>query len=147
VIGLPPPPGERPAPLPVWALQTFWGLAAVLALGVYSLVHTLNYEPPLRVVPPRGFPPQPVVTGNARSLPTSFVDDPMVIHFACNQEDARWARVYDPPASGRSVILRFDQSPDLMRSIYSGDDNQFPKNARVVTTPCTQAMIDNMEFP
>jgi hypothetical protein len=146
VIGLPAPPGERPPPLPLWALQTFWGLAAVLALGVYSLVHTLNYEAPVRVVPPRGFPPQPVITGNARILPNAPIE-PMVIHFACNQDDARWVRIYDPPASGRSIILRIDQSPDLMRAVYSGEDNNFPRDARVVTTPCTQALIDNKEFP
>jgi len=146
-------PAEELSRVPsvVSLISTFWGLAAVLALGAYTTVHSFNYEPPAPKTPQtarmRPLPPRAPVVPYTGALVTSGGLEPMIVHLACNQEDARWARVYDPPSSGRGMILRIDQSADLMRALYAGEKTQFPVDTRVVTTPCTQTMIENGEFP
>lgn len=150
-------PDDGEGGLPVLlALKTFWGVAAVLGLAGYSLLHTFNDQEAveaavaLRPEPgPAASPhkPGPVKIGNETMYPFIAPEPSLVVHLACNQEDARVARIYDPQPAGRSVILRIDQSLDEMRQLYAGTDTRYPKDTRLVTTPCTQAMIDSGDFP
>jgi len=141
---------ERIASTLARLLQTFSGLTILLGLAVYSFVQVLSYQPVateiVQTAVRRPAPEwEPFFASNP--TPSTPVFEPMVVHFACGQEDARWARTYDPPPSGRSLILRLDQSPEQMRALYAGADPQFPKDTRIVTTPCTQELIDRGEFP
>ena len=147
--------GEGGLPV-LLVLKTFWGVASLLALAAYSLLHTVNEDPSAEsavVVQPRAAPTAtrlksgPVVIGNVTMYPSMAPEPSLVVHFACNQEDARVARIYDPQPAGRSVILRIDQSLDEMRQLYAGTDKRYPKDTRLVTTPCTQALIDSGGFP
>lgn len=143
---------ERVPPLPVWLLQTFWGLAAVIGLGLYTAHDVLTRDavpPTVRLAAasvPRP-PLSPIVTGNAVPYPANLAREPLIVHFACDPEDARIARMIDPPPSGRPIVLRLDQSAEEMRSLYRGTHPLFPVDTRIVTTSCTQALIDRGEFP
>jgi hypothetical protein len=90
---------------------------------------------------------QGVLIGNKVLYPPPPQYSPLVVHLACDQDDARLARIFDPPPSGQAIVLRFDQSADEMRLLATGKDLQFPKDTRLVTTPCMQAMIEHGEFP
>lgn len=128
-------------------LQNFWGLTAVIALGVYALFHTMTYEAPVTVRPPANVSPQVFVTSNIGPFP-AMAQEPPVAYLACNQDDARLVRIHDPPPPGRyPFFLRLDQVADQMRSLYQGTGTVFPKDTRLVTTPCLQDMIDRGEFP
>ncbi len=129
-------------------LQTFWGLAVIVALAGYSAYEAYRVEPPpVRILQARGLPPRAVVTGNAVVNPLLALEPSVTVHFACAEEDARIARIYDPPLNGRAMILRLDQSADQMRLVLAGTDGKFPADTRIVTTPCVQDMIDGGEFP
>lgn len=132
------------------------GIVVLVVLAGYSLIHALDSgEPPPRVIGGGTIAraaavlksQQPVYIGGKAFYPAPPVEQEPVVYFACDQEDARIARVYDPPPSGRAVILRIDQSIDQMRAIYEGTDSQFPATTRIVTTPCMQALIDHGAFP
>jgi hypothetical protein len=132
------------------------GIAVLVVLAGYSLIHALGTgEPAPRVIGGGTIAraaavlksQQPVYIGGKAFYPALPVEAQLVVHFACDQEDARIARIYDPPPSGRAIILRIDQSADQMHAIYEGTDPQFPSTTRVVTTPCMQALIDHGAFP
>ena len=142
----------------VLVLKTFWGIAAVLGLASYSLLLSVNDDDtaagagegarrPEAIPSPAFVKSGPIVIGNVTMYPFTATEPPVVVHLACDAEEARLARMYDAPPPGRSVILRIDQSLERMRRIYQGGDPQFPPDARIVTTPCIQGMIDRGEFP
>ncbi len=131
------------------------GVVAILVLAGYSLANTLSDGRPaptvvgsagrLSAVVARQV--QPVYIGGKAFYPAPLVETPLIVHLACDQEDARIVRVYDSPPGGRALVLRLDQVPDEMRHIYEGTDPRYPKNVRLVTTPCMQALIEYGDFP
>ena len=131
------------------------GLLVIVALAGYSVVHALPQEGPEAVVLGRpgasitkaAAASPGVMIGNKVFYPAPPQPHRLVVHLACNQDDARLARIYDPPATGQAIILRLDQSAQEMRLLFDGKGTQFPSDTRLVTTPCMQAMIEHGEFP
>jgi hypothetical protein len=134
-------------------LQILPGLVVIMVLAGYSFVHSLPEAEPKRAVlgaPGQARPApasQGVLIGNKVFYPPVPEPLTLIVHFACNQDDARLARIYDPPASGTPIIMRLDQSLEEMHLLVAGKDPLFPRNTRIVTTPCVQAMIEHGEFP
>jgi hypothetical protein len=146
----------RQAPSLLGVLRLSWGLAAILALAGYSFVHTLTAAQPVPRVIGGGTvanaaavmrSQQPVYIGGKAFYPAPPVEGPLVVHLTCDEEDARIARTYDALPGGRGLVLRLDQSSDEMRNLYFGRDPKYPKDTRLITTPCMQALIDYGEFP
>jgi hypothetical protein len=128
-------------------LPTFSGLAIVVSLAAYTLFQTVTQDASITVAPARSSPAQLGIVASAGPYPVPM-PEPLVVHLACDQEDATLARIHDPPPPGRyPFVLRLDQVPEDMRALYRGDDTVFPRDARIVTTPCLQALIDSGAFP
>ena len=142
----------------VIVLKTFWGIAAIAALAGYSLFHTFDdpsaaanpvvqtysVEPAPTAIPRKS---GPIVIGNVTMYPFVTQEPSATVHLVCDAEEARLVRTYDPPPSGRGIVLRLDQSLEDMRLVYRGGDPRFPGDTRIITAPCIQGMIDRGEFP
>ncbi|MGE0059579.1 MAG: hypothetical protein AB7P33_14215 [Dehalococcoidia bacterium] len=132
-----------------------WGVAAILVLAAYSLIHTLGdgrQAPTVigsagRLSANAARQVQPVYIGGKAFYPAAPVETPLIVHLACDQEEARIVRTYDSPPGGRALVLRLDQVPDEMRRVYEGTDPRYPKDVRIVATPCMQALMDYGDFP
>ena len=137
---------EGGAPFVLHLLSTFWGVAVLLVLGGYTLTETLTYESSVQLSQERSASsPSSSAVPFVPSGPFPDVQqEPMIIHIACSQQDA--SQVRTPP--GRyPFTMRLDQVPEDIRALLRGTDTVFPKNARIVMTPCMQALVENGEFP
>jgi hypothetical protein len=146
----------REAPSLPAILRQSSGLAAILVLACYCLFQTLTAEKPAHAIIVAGTVAkaaevvrlqQPVYIGGKAFYPAPPAEPQLIIHFACDQEDARIVRLYDALPGGRNFILRLDQSAEEMRNVYRGTDPHYPSDLRIVTTPCMQALFDGGEFP
>ena len=135
-------------------LSTFWGLAAVLALGGYTLYdavmggQTGSATAAGRPASNASFSSSGIAAVSTGGPYPAIEPEPMVLYLACSQEDVSFDRISNRPPPGRyPFTLRLDQTPEDIRAVLNGTDTVYPKDARIVKTPCIQGMIDRGEFP
>jgi hypothetical protein len=143
--------------LPIIRLvTTFWGVAVIAALAVFTLVDTVTNAP------------DAVSTGGSRGVLAAaetvdaphvspfanFVPPPAppierlapVLYIACGPDDLLGRGGGGTP--GRyPITMRLDQVPDDIRAVLNGTDTVFPKDSPVVKTACIQGKIDRGELP
>jgi hypothetical protein len=133
-------------------LSTFWGVGLLILLATYSVLQAVNETPA------DGRPAGPGNATIARQAtpsasfasyvpPASYPEverETVVLNLACGADDVRSGG----GGAGRyPITMRFDQVPDDIRSLLSGADTVFPKDARITMTPCIRDMIDRGELP
>jgi hypothetical protein len=133
-------------------LSTFWGVGLLLLLAAYSVVQLGDQT--RADGSPAGLGNETIARHATPSAsfasyvpPASYPEierESVVLNLACGADDVRGGG----GGAGRyPITMRFDQVPDDIRSLLSGADTVFPKDARITMTPCIRGMIERGELP
>jgi hypothetical protein len=136
---------------PVRLVSTFWGLAAVLLLGAYSVLHAVDQAPAAVATSSSSAAAQEQQRSPAFASfvpPASYPEVervPPILYLTCGPDDVR---VGGSLGAGRYLItMRLDQVPDDIRALISGADTVFPKDVWISLSPCIKGMVDRGELP
>lgn len=137
---------------PLRLLSTFWGVAVLVLLAGYSIVHAVDQAPAaggaqrtaLAAAAATAQPASPFASFVPAASYPEVAREPVVLNIACGADDVQRGG----GGAGRyPITMRFDQVPDDIRALVAGTDTVFPKDARVNMSPCIRGMIERGELP
>jgi len=133
---------SRQAPRPLRLLQTFWGLAAVVGLGVVTVYDVLApeaaSEAPASATLNVASAPAPAATATPASIVASALAGVQyTVYLGCTYQDAKDAHAY-LPAPGLFTQLSLSENLDEVARYLDDGLPDIPDDAWVVETVCFQ---------